>query len=116
MQSNDAYPCAEGLERTAVCMFNRSGYVEIVATGARSEIEVFSCVDPVSPIGVISRWFQYEGFAFKSYETPEETGKVRRGASSYSVHFSRIQIAPKRIRHAANKGCFSSVCDPTWIK
>lgn len=53
-------------------MFNGVGYVKFMATGARCKIEVFSCVDPVSPIRVISRWFQYIGFAFKSYETSAE--------------------------------------------
>lgn len=55
---NNPYPCAESGEWTTLCMFSGIGYVEIMATGARCEIEVFSCVDPVSPIRVISRWFQ----------------------------------------------------------
>lgn len=45
-----------------------------MAAGARREIEVFSCVDPVSPIRVISRWFQYVGFAFERYEAPAGRG------------------------------------------
>lgn len=81
-------------------MFNGRGYVEIMAAGTRSKIEVFSCVDPVSPIRVISRWFQYIGFAFKRYETPAERGKsawrdlseVRQGFASYFIYFSRIQV------------------------
>lgn len=81
-------------------MFNGVGYVEIMATGARSEIEVFSCVDPVSPIGVISRWFQYIGFAFKSYETPAEKGKVRQFCSCFQN--SNTGIVLKHIRCAAN--------------
>lgn len=101
MHFNNPYPCAESPEWTAVCMFRGIRYVEIMAAGARSKIEVFSCVDPVSPIRVISRWFHDIGFAFKRYETPAERGRrawkdlseLRRGATSYLfIYFSRIQI------------------------
>lgn len=94
------YPCAESLERASVCMFSGIGYVEIMATGARSKIEVFGSVDPVSPIRVIRRWFQYIGFAFKRYKTPAERGRsarkdlseVRQGATSYSVYYSNTAL------------------------
>lgn len=99
MQFNNPYPCAESRERTAICVFTGVGYVEIVATGAGSEIEVFGCVDPVSPIRVIGGWFQYVGFAFKRYETPAQRGRstvcgniaLRGQKRSYSIYFSRIQ-------------------------
>lgn len=70
------YSCAESPKRAAVCilhiMFDGMGYVEIMATRARSQIEVFSGVDPVSPIGVICRWLQHVRSAFKRDETPAE--------------------------------------------
>lgn len=53
-------------------MFAGIGYVEIMATGARSDTEVISCVDPVSPVRVNGRWFQYVGFVFKRYEASAE--------------------------------------------
>lgn len=59
-----------------------------MATGARGEIEVFSCVDPVSLIGVISRWFQDVGFAFESYETPaQREDRVEKTITPYSINF-----------------------------
>lgn len=50
---NHPYPCTEGPEWTAVCLFTWIRDVEIMATGARRETEMFGRVDPVSPISVI---------------------------------------------------------------
>lgn len=92
---NGLYPRAEGPERTAVCIFYGMGYVEwIMAAGARREIEVFSCVDPVIPIRVISRWFQYVGFAFERYETPAERGGgcvERLGEMLHNIYFAQFK-------------------------
>lgn len=72
---NNPYPCAKSLEWAAVCVRRWIGRVEIMATGARSKIEVFSCVNPVSPIRAISTWFQYIGSFAKRYKTPAERGR-----------------------------------------
>lgn len=53
-------------------MLNRRGDVEVMATGARRNTEVFGCVDPVSPICVVGGWFQDVRLALQRYETPAE--------------------------------------------
>lgn len=63
----EPYPRAEGLEGAADCVFNGRRCVEVMAAGAPGEPEVFGGVDPVSPIGVVRRWFQYVGRVFKWY-------------------------------------------------
>lgn len=72
------HPCAEVSERTALCMCSGRGYVEIMATGARSKAEVFGSVDPVNPIRVISTWFQYIRSVSKWYKTPAERGCLKK--------------------------------------
>lgn len=71
-----------------------------MATGARSETEVLSCVDPVSPIRVIGRRLQHVRFAFERYETPAE----REEQSAWNdVQNSNTGTAQKHIRCAADK-------------
>lgn len=81
-----------------------------MAAGARREIEMFSCVDPVSPIRVIRRWFQYVGFAFKRYEASAERAEEVHGKISQRLNkvlhqiqvFFAMQICSKQTKHNVN--------------
>lgn len=91
-------------------MFSGVGYVEIMATGARSKMEEFSCVDPVSPIGVISRWFQYKGFAFKSYETLNaSTGAEADVRAGVTLHLTMVIAVCREVVRACDRNAIFQV-------
>lgn len=116
---NNPYPSAESPEGTASCVSYGVRYVEIVATGARGNIEVFGCVDPVSPIVVIIGRFQYIGFVFKRYESPGEIEREREREEDvhgkncqrlnqilnhiYLLNFSRIQMLELHMKKIGHK-------------